>query len=176
MALTQPLAKSASITHFSSMKLILHLISAMLYISTICFSQNGSITCAGENVHNNENIVNWSIGQLITEVGESEKHKIYPGMTTPKFFINYKENGKNIKTICYPNPATEYIIVEIQSNDISIFNWELYDSKGKFIKQGKSNHNNAKINIDDLHESFYVLSILDEANKLISSATLIKHK
>ena len=146
----------------------------MVLTTALSFAQNSSITTAGENVSNDKKIVNWSIGHLVTTAGNSSTYKVYSGAETPKYHIYYDKNNDGLVTKCYPNPAKDYFIMELQTNDLDCIKWQLTNSKGDKITEGESNYNNIKIDISSLSASTYFLMILDKNNNKISSAKLLK--
>ena len=146
----------------------------MILTATLSFAQDGSITSAGENVSNNKKIVNWSIGHLVTATGNTSTYKVYPSAETPKYHIYYDKNNDGLATKCYPNPARDYFIMELQTNDLEYFKWQLINSKGDKITEGESKYNNIRIDVSNLSSSTYFLMILDKDNNKISSAKLLK--
>lgn len=91
---------------------------------------------------------------------------------------NFVSIQKNIDTIdsfpyykIYPNPATDFIILEFQQN-INIFSIKIVDFSGKIIYNTCNTSSNIKIDVSNFKNGVYILDI--ETEKQIFTEKIIK--
>lgn len=146
----------------------------LLILPTLATAQHGALTSAGDNVTTSSRIINWSIGNTISGISSSDSHIIYEGIVVEVYRILYKEENF-IKMNCYPNPVTEgYFYLELQTNDVSDLEWQLFSTTGKIIKKGKVTKDLLKIDISGLKSPSYILNVTDKNKTKIATAKLLK--
>lgn len=76
----------------------------------------------------------------------------------------------------FPNPANEFVWVELESREIKEAVIELYDLDGKLIYNSKLNiaEGRTQIELTNLSSSQYILKITDPAGKVLNTFKLIK--
>ncbi|HSH51260.1 MAG TPA: T9SS type A sorting domain-containing protein, partial [Bacteroidales bacterium] len=84
------------------------------------------------------------------------------------------ENNVAIKV--YPNPATDYIYISFESDEIKSVLIELYDLEGKIVLKEKWHHSEGayKINLSGLSSSQYFLRISGISGKTVETFKIIK--
>ncbi|HMS29819.1 MAG TPA: T9SS type A sorting domain-containing protein [Saprospiraceae bacterium] len=108
---------------------------------------------------------------VVGSIFDFYKNGFYQG-----FYMIIDENGKVVSKIfettdndqainLYPNPAITAITISMNNNSISKYSFEIADLSGKKRISGKLVHQKvSKIDIKDLENGTYILSILDNKN------------
>ena len=81
--------------------------------------------------------------------------------------IPEKHNQYDIKI--FPNPATNTISIEIQSDKIHSFDAEIYDLNGKMIFMRNYKTNNSQIDVNNFSKGIYILNIKGNNGTLLKS-------
>jgi hypothetical protein len=91
--------------------------------------------------------------------------------------ISTRYYNNDIKLKLYPNPATEYVQFEINSNQQKIYTARVYSILGNEITNFKvSSNNNNTLNISGLSEGNYLLKLQDENGQNISILKFVVNK
>ena len=80
---------------------------------------------------------------------------------------------KEIDFEIYPNPAIEYITIDI-SNFQSYLEYQVINLKGQNLKSGRIYNPTEHINISDLETGLYIIQLITNENRLINTQRLIK--
>jgi len=80
-------------------------------------------------------------------------------------------NLPKVKIKVYPNPASDYIQLNVISN---VKNIKILNMVGKTIKRFKVELKGEKYNISDMPKGLYLVQLLDEGEKVISTKRLNK--
>src|ERR1035437_2417307 len=120
------------------MKIIL-LILFLFWGSALAYCQSVKpdvITTAGNSDANANNSVSWTIGECISETFSNVDNKLTQGYQQGIYeIITVVDNTENgLKIIVYPNPATDYVNLEIQLQDNHKLFYQLYDMNGRRLK------------------------------------------
>ena len=81
--------------------------------------------------------------------------------------------GINLEYSVYPNPTTNYLILEIEDDVQTQYIASLYDVNGKLLKSKNITADKTKITTNDLAPATYFLKITDN-EKIIKSFKIIK--
>jgi len=81
--------------------------------------------------------------------------------------------GINLEYSVYPNPTTNYLILEIEDDVQTQYIASLYDMNGKLLKSKNITADKTKITTNDLAPATYFLKITDN-EKIIKSFKIIK--
>ena len=78
----------------------------------------------------------------------------------------------NVVLNCYPNPAGDFIMVEIQSgqNQLSA---QITDLGGKVVTNSILTEGNNQININNLPSGFYLLSVQNAQKVLYTTKVIV---
>ena len=76
-------------------------------------------------------------------------------------------------TTVYPNPTKDYLNIDIP-NAIGTSKLKLYDVQGRFVMETTTNSTNEVMNIENLQNGVYLLSIENETNKTVKKVILNK--
>lgn len=115
---------------------------------------------AGEEVQNASHQVSFTMGELVVETAQTETHVLTQGYHQSKLvIIGLDEISKEFAFHVYPNPTSEYVILESEQLDQVQSVW-MYDIKGSLI-QSIQNHQSQQltVNMQHLSAGTYVLKI-----------------
>ncbi|MFP4023539.1 MAG: T9SS type A sorting domain-containing protein [Thiohalospira sp.] len=160
-------------------KIILFFVASFLVGNS--FGQSISsqvIATAGENSETSELGVSWTLGEIAIETLESSSVTLNQGFQHGYFEITSIEDPmlSNVELEVYPNPATEYIYISIESDEIKSALIELYDLDGKMVLNEQWQYIEApfKINLEGLASSQYILKVSDKSGALLQTYKIVK--
>jgi hypothetical protein len=76
--------------------------------------------------------------------------------------------------VIYPNPATDFIKLNIKNHEVDNLSYQLYDINGSILQNNKIESNETSISIQDLIPSTYFLRVI-RGIKEIKSFKIIKN-
>lgn len=117
-----------------------------------------------------------SIGQIVFTSSSGTSGNINQGVQQPyEFYIVGIEtiNGINLEYALYPNPAIEYVILNIENFNNENFNYQLFDLKGTLLINKRINDKASVIVLGNLPIATYFLKVF-ENNKEVKSFKIIK--
>ncbi len=140
------------------------------------------IASAGESTEAGGINISWTLGEIAIETlkDNSEAIILTQGFQQGYFEITSIDGPKplsnNFNINIYPNPATEYIWVNLESDEINDAIVELYDLEGRLVYNNKFDINEGpnRVDIQELNASQYVLRVLDTAGNVLQTFKLIK--
>jgi len=95
-----------------------------------------------------------------------------PPITKETLFTSNKEAIKPSLYHVYPNPAKEYIFIEMAENHN--VNFKLFTLAGQMILQQQVNGSGQKISLNNLKEGLYIYKIIDDKGKLTTGKLIIR--
>ncbi len=151
----------------------------MFFGSTTVYCQSikpDVITAAGNYDTNANNKLSWTIGEVITETISNTGNKLTQGIQQGNWDINtFVDNTENlIKINLYPNPATDYVNLEIQLQDNQKLYYQLYDLNGRYLQNEKITSVSTKINLTGYVGTAYFLNVYSANKKLLKSFKILK--
>ncbi|NLA25320.1 MAG: T9SS type A sorting domain-containing protein, partial [Bacteroidales bacterium] len=93
------------------------------------------------------------------------------GITIVDTDVSSPEILSNNEISIYPNPASEYLNIEL--NQYLSDEVQIYDISGKLLISKAINSNHTQINIADLEQGMYILNVL-KSDRKISSLRFVK--
>ena len=87
--------------------------------------------------------------------------------------VGIKERKEVLNVFIYPNPAHEYIDIQFTRCDFQTKELLLSDITGKIIKTQNLNHATVRINLSDLAQGMYFLTIKED-NNILKTLKVIK--
>jgi hypothetical protein len=156
----------------------------LFYILLITFSlpvlsQNVSqnvISNAGNYYNSADFSVSWTVGQPVINTLESNNIIVTQGFQQSKFSISkIEENISNFDVKIFPNPASDFINVIVNTeNNISLL-LKILDINGHVVRQAKTGNNKeSTINIKKLPESIYFIKVINKTDNTYNVYKLVK--
>ncbi|MCX6328327.1 MAG: T9SS type A sorting domain-containing protein [Bacteroidia bacterium] len=149
-------------------KTILVLFISCFYI-TIVQGQT-TILSSGSNASGGNGTVSCSIGQVVYTTNIGASGRVTQGVQQP-FEISIEvgvEQANDINLVCsaYPNPADDYLTLEVKNSDNKNLSYQLFDVKGKLLKEKKVTGNVTRISMVNLLPSVYLLKVIDNQKEI----------
>jgi len=82
--------------------------------------------------------------------------------------------GNNEQVSVFPNPANSIVNIELKTKEVGNAHYTLYDVNGKAVKQAVLYNPNSIINVADLSEGVYTLSLLSNETVINKRIVLVK--
>ena len=117
-------------------KLLMILIMAFGYSIAFCQSLKPDvIASSGSFYTNSTNTLSWTIGECIPETISNGTNELTQGFQQSIYDINtvVDNTKKRIQITVFPNPATDFVNLEIQARNKSGYFYQLFDSNGKCL-------------------------------------------
>lgn len=171
------------------------LIMMMLFFSFKGISQNtnestnnmmGTINTSGSDAIGSTGTVTYSIGQVFyTYIGESV-YNVAQGIQHNELIEAGEKTDNSLSTedhlaeptaeiFIFPNPTTDYVNISMKGFESGSGqqSYQLYDLKGRLLKQDAIDQTETQINLSNLSSSIYILQVSSN-NKNLKSFKIIK--
>lgn len=134
------------------------------------------IASSGGYYESNIGAINWTLGECITETFSNGTFTLTQGFQQGVYEINTAiDNTENqLKITVYPNPAIDFIRLEIQPSLHNIYSFVLTDSNGKCLKQEKITSERTKIELVGYSSNAFILNVFTANQMLLKSFKIIK--
>jgi hypothetical protein len=76
--------------------------------------------------------------------------------------------------LVYPNPASEYVYIQIENDNFKEYQVDLIGNDGRVIKSLKSSNPQEKIDISGLNDGLYLLKVSNGNNQIFKKIILMK--
>lgn len=129
-------------------------------------SQETAVTNGGE-ISSSAGGVSYSIGQIFFELNNSDSTTFNHGVQQPLQAnrVNLCVAEKVIMQV-YPNPATEQIVIDLDSKKSSDYSYSLFNLYGMKILTGSILNDVSIIPINGLAPATYFLIVFDHSNQV----------
>ena len=158
------------------MKTLLPFILLILYAWPYGFSQE-VIATSGDYYSSNNSRISWTLGELVVETFESNDAVLTQGFHQGNISITAIQESLelNLEISAFPNPATDMVIVKIESYKSEKLSFTLFDANGKLILKQELNSYETDIPLDKYAPAIYFLKVYDDS-KEIKTFKIIKSK
>ncbi|MFH2096419.1 MAG: T9SS type A sorting domain-containing protein [Bacteroidota bacterium] len=152
------------------------LVPLLLFISLSCRSQE-TVTTAGGDASGSGGSASYSVGQVVYSTNNGVTEYEIQGVQQP-YEISVisgtgPETGINLQCIAFPNPASDYLLIEISGDQVQNLTYSLYDLTGKSISAGSVTGTQTKVSLAGLARATYILSVKQD-NTEVKSFQIIK--
>lgn len=135
-----------------------------------------SINVTGGDISSEEGSVSFSIGQVYYSSHNGKKNYVTEGIQQPLIIsippIDKKEED-SFKVVAYPNPVTNYLIIEASSYTNRSLSYHLMDLNGRLLKEARIGKSGAQVDVSKLSVAMYLLRISDNC-KFIKTIKILK--
>jgi hypothetical protein len=137
-----------------------------------------SVSASGGNATGTTGSASYTVGQVFYTTAAGSDGSVAMGVQQA-FDISVDtsvENTKDILLSCslYPNPASEYIILNIDNEKWKNVSYQLFDSQGKLLETKQISETETSILLSNYLSSTYFLRITN-GNKLIKTFKIVKN-
>ncbi len=162
-------------------KIILSLICISLF--GYGFSQSKTLEvnpAAGDEFTAGGVTLSWTIGEGIIETFSNNEMVLTQGFQQPTLKVTLIDEAEefDFQFNVYPNPTTDFIIIDVLSENEMACTAELFDMSGKllFRKSLKGKELRENIDISNYSSNLYILKILDNSGEFLKTYKIQKIK
>jgi len=123
------------------------LIACTLFATHLMYSQS-TIPVSGGDASGSGGSSSYSVGQLMYVSSTGSGGTISQGVQQSFELItlsNPELTTVNLRAVTYPNPTSDYIILNISDSSLSNLSYNLYDVAGKLISNGAITNSETQI-------------------------------
>jgi|688.fasta_scaffold561752_2 hypothetical protein len=157
------------------------LITFVLFLFSIsCSFSQSSLNASGNTFVIGSSSISYTLGQIDFANYSNSTIVIYLGVQqpqsgTPKFItLEGVKPEHNLVFTAYPNPTFDNIKIRLSSSEI-IYNYFLFDTSGKLIKEGNFKDNESIIPLENFPTATYFLKVISE-NGFEKNIKIIKNE
>ena len=152
------------------------LLACVFSLSTATAQESFNTT--GGNALGSGGSASYSVGQVAYQTYTGTNGSVAEGVQQP-FEISIvtaveEAIGINLLISAYPNPANDYLTLEVKDYDFSNLSYQLYDIQGKLLQNEKNTGNQTRIFMSNRLPATYFVKIL-EGNKEVKTFKIIKN-
>ena len=161
----------------STLKIIILVAILSLVLNTVSIAQESTVA-SGNDATGSGGSISYSIGQVCYSANAGTTGSITQGVQQPyEISVSGIENPDpafEIACSVYPNPTSEYLILEIKDMSTTGLTYQLYDNLGKQIDTRKVESNKCQIRMQDYHPAVYYLRVYNNQG-LVKSFKIVKY-
>jgi hypothetical protein len=136
-----------------------------------------SVNATGGKASGSGGSASYSVGQVVYQTHAGTNGSVAEGVQQP-FEISVvsaieESIGINLSVLAYPNPATNYLTLEVKEFDLSNLSFQLYDMNGKLLQSEKITDNQTSIVMSNLVPATYFVKVV-QGNKEVKTFKIIK--
>jgi hypothetical protein len=137
-----------------------------------------SVNTAGGNASGSGGSMSYSVGQIVYTINTGDNGTVAQGIQQAYEIsaVTGIEEAKDISlsVSAYPNPTTNYLILEIEGDLKTQYFVALYDMQGRLLQNKKITSNQTSIAMGELLTATYFLKV-SEGNKEVKTFKIIKN-
>jgi hypothetical protein len=119
----------------------------------------------------------YSVGQIAYTTHTGTTGSVAQGVQQPyeiQIVLGVKDHQISLNMQAYPNPTTDYLILNVSNFEFSTLSFQLYDISGKLIENKKITGATETIRMGNLPSDTYFLKVINN-NKEIKTFKIIKN-
>ncbi len=136
-----------------------------------------TIPVSGGDASGSGGYVSYTVGQAAYTTNTSADGSVSQGVQLAfsiSTLTQLKTNGSvNLQCATYPNPTTDYLILQVYNHELKNLSYQLYDTRGKLLETKTVESTDTSIKMSHLISGSYLLKILQN-NIEIKSFKIIK--
>jgi len=125
------------------------------------------ISSTGDYFSNNDYSISWSLGEPLTETYSSGDYTLSQGFHQGDYLVippsKIKEEFKGIKIQVFPNPVSDYMIIDFKDvGKNNFYTIKLFTSNGKLVltQEVTPYLNHKRINLSEINSGIYILKVI----------------
>ena len=156
---------------------------SLLLSVVLCFGMFGLqaqqvVTTSGSNATGAGGTSSYTVGQVVYNTYTGTNGSAAQGVQQP-FEISVVTGieealGIWLEMVVYPNPATDFIKLNIKNYELQNLRYQLYDINARLLQDNKIVSNETSIVMQNLKPSTYFLKVTDR-NKVVKTFKIIKN-
>lgn len=129
-----------------------------------------SVNTTGADISGGGGTVSYSIGQIVYHTYSGESISVAEGVQQPyeiSIISGVNEiGGISLSVSAYPNPTSDYLILEINNYELSSLTFALYDIGGRLLQNKKITDTQTRINMKYLTPATYLVRVLNDRKEV----------
>ncbi len=153
--------------------LLLTFVISSFYLGT---NAQEVIATSGDYSETTIGSLSWTIGEPIIENVSGTNNILTQGFHQSKLTVTTINEipGLEMNITVYPNPASDYLNVEVKTDQQKEFQINLFDLNGKLIMQKDFSSGKETLDMQNYHPAIYILKVSTN-NKEIKTYKIVKH-
>jgi hypothetical protein len=150
----------------------------VLFNFTFKLSAQQGAAASGGDAKGAGGSVSYSIGQTDYMANTGTSGSVNQGLQQPyeiQILTGIEQTGIRLSCAVYPNPTSDFIILNVQGTDINSGNYELFDSHDKLIRSQKVVDEETRIPLTGLPDGIYLLRLTGDG-QVLKSFRIIKNQ
>lgn len=159
------------------MKRLHHIISGLFILASVQVLGQESINAAGGEATGAGGSSSYSIGQTLYHFNTGSNGSVAEGVQQPheiSVVTEIEMADPDIECTAYPNPASEYLILELKVEGYSAWNYSLFDIQGRLIETDNIVSDKTRIGTKGLMPGSYLLKVKGGNDHLQTFRILVK--
>ena len=149
-----------------------------LGIATTSLYAQEAVPATGGEASGTGGTVSYTVGQVLYNTNSGTSNSEAQGVQQPyeiSIVVGIEaQQGISLSCQVYPNPSTNYLVLEVENYDMEDLQYHLYDVAGKLLKSDRVQSVSTMINMSDYVPASYLLQVLSES-KTIQTFKIIKN-
>lgn len=137
------------------------ILTCAILVSFTVQSQNTVAISGGEGTGSG-GISSYTLGQVFytaaTETDGSVSQGVQQGIEL-NTFSNPELTTVNLNAVTYPNPTTDYIVLNISDSSLTNLSYTIIDVQGKVLSNGQISNSDTHISMQNLSLGIYMLKV-----------------
>ena len=135
-----------------------------------------NINATGGNAAGNGGSASYSVGQVVYTTNTGTSGSVAQGVQQA-FEISVvgteEANDILLSASAYPNPSTDFLILEVMDFKPSILSFQLYDMQGKLLQSQQLTESQTRLAMVNLEPAIYFIKVI-EGNKEVKTFKVVK--
>jgi len=154
-------------------------IAALSMLFLTGFSQNihETVPATGGNATGTGGSVSYTVGQIVYTTNSAASGALAQGIQQPyeisEVIDGIEHSSKNINCSVYPNPTTDFIVLEM--GNIADVVCQIFDANGKLVANQTITEATTNIDMSGLVSATYFLKIIQDG-QIVKTFKIIKNK
>lgn len=155
---------------------VIALLTFAFSLSTV--SAQTSVNATGGDALGSGGSASYSVGQVVYTTNTGTTGTLEQGVQQPyeiSVVTGLEEvKGINLSLSAYPNPTTDFLQLEVESEKLKDLSFQLYDMNGKLLQSEKITGNQTSIVMSNLLPATYFVKV-NQSNKEVKTFKIIKN-
>lgn len=139
-----------------------NLSSLFAVLATIGLQAQETVTTSGGDASGVGGSSSYTVGQVAYTTNTGSNGSVVQGMQQPyeiSITTGVNETTNNLEIAVFPNPTTNYLQLNVESEALENLNFQLIDLQGKVIENKKVLEMQSTINMEALPKGIYLLHV-----------------
>ena len=149
-----------------------------LGIATTSLYAQEAVPATGGEASGTGGTFSYTVGQVLYNTNSGTSNSEAQGVQQPYeiSIVVGIEAQQGIRLSCqvYPNPSTNYLVLEVENYDLKDLHYQLLDVSGKLLKSKRIESTTSTISMKDYVPSVYLLQVISEST-IIQTFKIIKN-